>query len=404
MFVREVSDNGFIDNQDDCRLSLDSGGGTIVEYNTPVLNFQLFGSDGHFDGDKPFAVDPGLELDDLCLSAEGTVRIPAGQEGRWTFGVNSDDGFTLQFPDHDFLTVVNGELTDLGDGIAMQFFGNRTANDTLGTIDLPEGDHRFRLTYHQSYEWAELEFFAAPGTHTAFDSDVFRLVGQPDIGRTPVPGFCGDVWMTATRPGGETIDSLADALAALSTGEAEGTNRFQPYSSVNHTDQDLGSWDRGFFPDDSLFPNYVPGGLDYDTFAVRVRGLLHIPTDGTYQIGFNFYGGASLRISGQTWKSIVATESPLIDTGNTVIAGDQLSSEGEWYEYWVFAAGEIDLAAGCHAFEAVLYNKHYSSTFFELFGRGVSNRGIPDPAWHRLRRYGARPAARISGLQLVETE
>ena len=402
MLVREVIDNGPIADQDACLASLDSGAGTIIEYNTPVLNIVDGGLNGHFGDDDSFGVVGASErallaVDDLSLRADGIVRIPDRQSGPWTFGVNSDDGFTLQFPGFDFVSVVNGELANLPGGAALRFFGSRATADTLGTINLPVGDHPFWLTYHEGWGEAALEFFAARGSHTTFDPDEFRLVGQTSIGAV-VPGLCEDVTMVATRPGawsGGLVDSLADARAALAQGQSNGTNTSRAYSYVNHIDPDVGGPSMGSFTGDLGFPNHVPG-VDDNDFAVKVTGLLDIPAAGTYQIGFNSDDGVSLRIQGRSWDSIVEDA-----TGNAAIAGDELKNDS--LTAWSFTAGRITLPAGCHSFEAVMFERG-GGAFFELLGRGVSDQGVADPSWHLLRVGGAKAAAPTGGLQLVPLE
>jgi hypothetical protein len=222
MSILEVVDNGAIGDQQACRTSLDSTKGTRIAYTAAVLNLHDSGPQGHFGSDAPFGVvQQGRKtvgnVDNLSLQAEGVIRISASQAGTWTFGVNSDDGFTLLFPGRSFTSVTNGELSSTSQGQAIRFFGGRAMADTLGVINLPAGDHPFRLTYHEGAGQATVEFFAAKGTYTVFDAEVFRLVGQAGIGAVGVPGFSGEVTMTVTKPGawtGGTIDSLADAWSA----------------------------------------------------------------------------------------------------------------------------------------------------------------------------------------------
>ncbi|HNS19088.1 MAG TPA: PKD domain-containing protein [Sedimentisphaerales bacterium] len=181
--ILEVVDNGIIDDEQMCRTSLDSTTGTRVEYTAAVLNLHDSGPSGHFGNDQPFGVvkegrKTAGSVDNLSLRAEGVIHISAAQAGNWTFGVNSDDGFTLLFPGRNFTSVTNGELYSTAQGKAIRFFGGRALADTLGVIHLPAGDHPFWLTYHEGVLEAAVEFFAAQGVYTAFDPQVFRLVGQ----------------------------------------------------------------------------------------------------------------------------------------------------------------------------------------------------------------------------------
>jgi hypothetical protein len=176
MGIREVIDNGEINDQAACYASFGSGGGTIVDYTAPVLNIQDGGSNGNYGDDDVFGVVAGGhrghgDVDHISLIARGAIRIPDGQDGSWTFGVNSDDGFTLQFLGQNFLIGENGRIVDFESGAALQFYGGRAAADTLGVINLPSGDHPFWLTYHEGHSAAAVEFFAAKGNHTAFVPD-----------------------------------------------------------------------------------------------------------------------------------------------------------------------------------------------------------------------------------------
>ena len=201
--------------------------------------------------------------------------------------------------------------------------------------------------------------------------------------------------MEATRPGawsGGAIDSIADARDALAEGWSHGTSSFADFPFINHIDPDLGGPSLGWFAGDVAFTSNVPG-QDDNFFAVKVTGRLDIAAEGTYHLGFNSDDGVALRIPGRAWKSIVADA-----TGYAAIVGDELRNDV--LTDWSFTAGAIDLPEGCHAFEAVMFD-HVGGAFFELIGRGVSDRGIPDPTWRLLRAGGARAPAPITGLQLV---
>ncbi len=401
--IREVIDNGEIADQNACYVSLDSGTGTILDYEAHVLNIQDSGGSGHFDADDVFAVVAAGHraygaVDDLSLVARGAVRVPQGEGGVYTFGVNSDDGFLLHFPGRDFTSAVNGELVAFADGTALRFFGGRATADTLGTVHLPEGDHAFWLTYHEHTGDAAVELYAAKGLLSAFDPSVFRLVGHRSAGEFPVPGLCDEVIMTATSPGrwtGGQILNLQNARDALAEGEANGTTALRGYVCVNHSDPQDGAADpdlAGSFSGDFAFPNDTAG--DDNDFAVKVTGLLDIPVDGTYQIGFNSDDGASLRIPGHLWQSIVADA-----TGNAVIRQDELINDS--LTGWSLTAGAIDLPKGCHPFEAIMFERG-GGAFFELFGRGVASpAGVADATWHLLQMGGARITQDSNGLQLV---
>ncbi len=396
MGVREVIANGPIGDQDACYASLRSLAGTTEDYPSAVLNIADAATGAHFGGDQTFGVvragyyNRGA-VEHLSLLAKGAVYIPVA--GEYTFCVNSDDGFTLQFPGHHFKEIWGsvGELVPFADGHALRFWGGRPEADTLGVIDLPAGSHPFILTYHEEVSAASVELSAAAGRKTAFDGD-FQLVGHKGLGTVPVPGFAGDVLMTATQPGhwGQ-IPRLTDAQDALAQGEADQSNVHQLYEAVNHVDPDAAG-QAGSFGGDEAFPNNT-AGTDDDDFAIRVEGFIEIPQTGWYDLGFNSDDGAALKIPQQTWHSKVDTTG-----GTATISGDTLSND--ILTGWSFAAGRIYLPAGQHAFEAIMFERG-GGAFFELFGRGVVG-DVPDPRWHLLVRDGAgfyEDAA--DGLRLV---
>ncbi|UCD51229.1 MAG: hypothetical protein JSW27_01090 [Phycisphaerales bacterium] len=404
--IREVINNGGIGDQTACYASLYSGAGTIVDYTASVLNIHDGGGNGNYDNDDDFGVVTAGRraygtVDDASLMARGIIRVPTGQGGDWTFGVNSDDGFTLQLRGSDFVSAVNGEIANFVGGAALRFHGGRSTADTLGVIDLAPGDHPFWMTFHDGLGGAAVELYAAKGAHSAFDPAVFRLVGHKSVGEVPMPGLCDEVTMVASRPGawsGGQIASLQNASDALAEGEVFGTNSSGNYAVVNHSDPDDGSADpgqTGLLMGDVAFPNNGAG--DDDDFGVMVTGLLDIPVAGRYQLGFNSDDGAALRIKGQVWTSVVTDA-----TGNAAIFGDQLINDTLTARS--FTAGEIYLPKGCHEFVALMFDRNFGS-FFELFGRGISpTSGKPNPTWYPLRVDGAHVGLDFDGLQLVAAE
>ena len=138
----------------------------------PTINYLNTGSAAHFAGDLPF---PGTQLnvdtDDFVVLVTGSVLIPTA--GPWTFGVNSDDGFSL-------------ELSRQPSVFTSSHPSPRGAGDTLATFNIPEpGAYAVRLVFYERGGGSELEFFAAPGTLTSFSS-AFHLVGDTGAGGLPV--------------------------------------------------------------------------------------------------------------------------------------------------------------------------------------------------------------------------
>ena len=137
-----------------------------------TINYLNTGTGAHFAGDLPF---PGTQLNvdanDFVVLATASVVIPTA--GPWTFGVNSDDGFSL-------------ELSRQPHVFTSSYPSARGAGDTLAVFDIPEpGTYALRLIYFERSGGSELELFAAPGSLSSFSS-AFHLVGDTAAGGLPV--------------------------------------------------------------------------------------------------------------------------------------------------------------------------------------------------------------------------
>ena len=128
-----------------------------------TVNYLNSGSGANFPGDVTF---PGLTIqvdaDNFVLEATGIVTIPSS--GTWTFGVNSDDGFSVTLGTNTF-----SHPSPRGPG------------DTFATFTLAAGELPVRLVFYECGGGSEVEFFAAKGTSSAFNSN-FRLVGDTAAG------------------------------------------------------------------------------------------------------------------------------------------------------------------------------------------------------------------------------
>ena len=383
MGIREVIDNGNMDDQDDARASILSGGGTIVDYTAPVLNIHDSDGTGNFNsttfapavGPGPFAdsdfgvVTAGHRtkggVDHIAMLAQGTIRIPPGQGGVWTFGVNSDDGFTLQFPGHDFEMGVSGGGTDTinyANGRALTFFGGRGASDSLGRINLPEGDHPFILTYHEGGGGSAVELWAQQGNHGGWNNG-FRLVGAPYIPQGPdlvVPKHAGTV---LNQPNGWNVVAIYDGANNLNAAIQDvedwwnsniGTNVFTGTASViNFEDPDNDGGGHGF--PKTPFPGHT-SGVDENNFAFGAKGQLQITQPGTYSFCVLGDDGSQFRILGTSgWSSTGGT-------GNNPIA-DGFQVTGCCQDVF----GTVDLAAGTYDIEFI-WNEIGGGAYVGIWG------------------------------------
>ena len=143
-----------------------------------VLNFLDTGPDPHFANPNPF---PGMiigeGLSNYVLQATGTIQITSAQAGYYTFGVSSDDGFSLTITGADFTALTNA--TNSSGTNTMAEVNPRSPGDTLGTTYLAAGSYPVNLVYYQDGGGAELEFYSALGSYTSFTTTPpFELVGD----------------------------------------------------------------------------------------------------------------------------------------------------------------------------------------------------------------------------------
>jgi hypothetical protein len=185
-----------------------------------VLNYLNTGGSAHFDGDLPFPGMPiGTYVDNFVVVATGTVVIPTA--GPWTFGVSSDDGFELS-------------LTREPEELSVSFPSPRAPGDTFAVFNIPSpGAYQVRLVFYELGGGAELELFAAQGSHSSFTSE-FHLVGDAASGglavsalgawigtdvSAPMWNVCSSLW---TRARFDVPTASQWALADLRTAYEDG--------------------------------------------------------------------------------------------------------------------------------------------------------------------------------------
>ncbi len=144
-----------------------------------VINYFNTGGLGNFDSDRPFpGTTMNADVEDFVILVTGKVMIPA--TGEWTFGVSSDDGFSLT-------------LTRRSKTYTSSYPDPRGPGDTLAVFNITEaGAHDLRLVFYERGGGSELELFAARGNFTTFSPERFRLVG--DLGAGGLQVGEGNVW------------------------------------------------------------------------------------------------------------------------------------------------------------------------------------------------------------------
>lgn len=145
----------------------------VFAVTAPVINYVNAGGGANFGGDVTY---PGFTINvdenNFVTEATGILTIPTS--GAWTFGVNSDDGFSVTIGANTF-----------------SYPPPRGPGDTLATFNLAAGDYPVRLLFYECGGGAEVEFFAASGTHSTFNASVFQLVGSTATGGLAVKSLPG---------------------------------------------------------------------------------------------------------------------------------------------------------------------------------------------------------------------
>ncbi len=186
--VYQYASNGTIDSLDDVDTLLKTSSASAINYSdTPGA------AAGHFNTDVAF---PGGNDDDFVLHATAMLDVAPGQEGFWTFGINSDDGSRL---------LIDGRQVIKDDSI-------HAAQDTFGTYYLSRGPHELDLVYFDHLGSASIELFAASDVHASFNSN-FSLVTSavsPGLRVTPA-GF--SVQQLVSNEGVFDLGDVDDLLA-----------------------------------------------------------------------------------------------------------------------------------------------------------------------------------------------
>lgn len=367
MGIREVYNNGNVGDQETARNSILNVAPTAVvtDYTAPVLNILDSGSEGRFAGNSLFASDPdrtGATTDtvnNISLLVQGTVRVT--EAGTYTFGVNSDDGFTLLFPNQHF--AGNGTTTEaFTNGTALTFRGGRGSADTLGQINLPAGDHPFVMTYHEGGGGSQVELFAAKGAKAAFDHE-FNLVGGQGYTVTRKAGTIQNGWnVVVLRDAANDINNLTNAINRVegywNTGTDKGSISTGTAQTINYRDPEGGGGGKGFAQ--QAFPGDVVGTAE-NNFALGATASLEIaPADaGTYTFVLLGDDGARFRILGTSgW-----TVSPTSGGPNVAPIADGMQVNGCCSD----AFGTVNLNAGTYDLE-LIWNEIGGGAYVGLWG------------------------------------
>lgn len=418
--ILEVTGNGGIGNQDQARASLSGGAGTRVLNSLPFVDILNTGTDGHFRNNNNFVSEnnaggpPVNEVNDIALNIRGIMRITT--PGVYTFGVASDDGFTLAI--NNGATTWSNAVTNGGDAAAQQgpyltntptyngnvngalhFYGGRGTADTLGQVTLPAGDHPFNLTFHEGGGGASVEFFAAQGAKTAFDTD-FNLVGGPQVTRPARPSKVNGVGQWTLREynaAGNLDNILATARGTGGTATLRATNTVPSVRYVDPSGANAGTHGGDAAP----FPGDMPGDdNDYGAFA---SAPLTISAADAGRKTFLMYSDDESAMRILNSSGVPVQLAGVAGTGTTEqrdTNADGLNDEfGKFGGCCTDYLGKYDLAAGNYTIEAAFKEGGGGSGFF-IYGANGDHDSFNTNDFELLGGLPAGPTT-PAGIQLV---
>ena len=161
----------------------------------PAVNH---GSGGDYAGDQQLP-DGSQNNETYALRATADVFFPAGT---WTVAVASDDGFVLKIPGATFTTRSPQNTAGFPTPVpadTLVWSAPRGHAPTFGTFTVPAGglSTSVRLDFYENAVGDDVEVSIAPGTQTAFNAGVFKLLAdgvEPGLtvkttSSTPAPDF-----------------------------------------------------------------------------------------------------------------------------------------------------------------------------------------------------------------------
>ena len=204
----------------------------------PYIDYNVTGGVLHFPSKERTL--PGTtmrtETDNFAVTATGMLIIPAA--GTYTFGCDSDDGFSLTITGATFSSVTNA--TNSSGTNSLQYNGGRGVADTLGVVTLAAGDYPVSLLWFQGNGGSACELYAAAGSCTSFSSSM-ELVGDTangglSMGSTyTAPPFSVGVTAESTNNASPALSGTITDTAASVTVRVNGTY----YAAVNNS---VGAW------------------------------------------------------------------------------------------------------------------------------------------------------------------
>jgi hypothetical protein len=313
----------------------------------------------------PFVSNTAADDNGFQTVVKGTIEVPAGQGGPYTFAVRSDDGFALRIisqptggslTQHKFTAARTGIIDEDG---TLAFLAPTGDSNTAGVVNLPAGTYDVEFVLFEDGGGAFAEVSTQKGDWVTMSSATtipqWILLGDPSTRAAGDRPFKQAVRLTGpatvkNRARG-TITNVAQIVADWRTNP--------PPTAEGMVDDVILNGDGGTGIHGGNVPDLVhqfPNGTGVDQFTTAVNGQLTvIDTDGaageTLTFGMFADDNAGLHILGQSFTAVGGA--PQTALGNPEGMTDQWLL-GDFRTGNTNSLGLITLAEGNYDFESFM--------------------------------------------------
>ncbi|MEX2187246.1 MAG: LamG-like jellyroll fold domain-containing protein [Pirellulales bacterium] len=376
----------------DAAAALMGGAVPLITENVPMVNHADTGTGGSPGGGYSITRDPKLrypgdpdgDTEDIAYVYNGYVQIPT--DGMYTFGVDGDDGQRLKLAGANFKVIGGSGVDSLFKGDTFGVEGDTGDAYSVASTFLTAGSHQIQVIGYERGGGAFNEAFAAVGETTNIND--FRGIGHQASGQAATLGVTQAGWeVTTTLPGGNVLNTLADAIAEFSNEIPVISN----HPSVNFNDPDSGG--PGRLAGDVPFTTNT--AADDNDFALLATATLVVPVDGTYRIGFQGDDGGEFGFltPGVAFTALIENATGLSVIGAGVFGGDPAAAiTCDCLTGNSSTVGEVTLAAGEYEVYAGFWERG-GGAYFEVFSSG------PGTGFTLLTAGGASITPDFDGLQ-----
>jgi hypothetical protein len=315
--IRQVWGSGTeIDSLDAAFSLLQSVGtagfvGETYDFTAPEMNF---GGGGIFSGDLPY---PEAVTDSASWTGDdfvqlGILQLPIAEEGEYTFGVHSDDGFAMRIRGGQVVSVHGNGQRDTNDVETVSHPAPTGDSDTRAVYFLTNGTYRVEFLWYERAGGDNAELYFARG---AFTNDIaggsnWRLVGSNrglesmlPPGELPGPAPVNRAWSIRYIFGtGEQIGDIPTVLTNLQAASQPGFEGVV----IDTTNSVINYGSGGFIGNNLTYPEEVTNHPSWtgDDFIQLAIGNIQVPEAGDYTFGIHSDDGFAFRIRGAQVMSV----------------------------------------------------------------------------------------------------